>query len=201
MNTRGRILNLLNRQPCTVQELAATLGISRNSTHLQISRLEAGGLVVKGEQRRVASGAGKPAFEYRLAQGAEDAYSAAHKPVLDALLQTIATQLPAAGSKALLRGAGQQMAVDANLQASGTPEADLQKALTVVNSLGAMAEISRFDSNLCVTSHSCPIASMVHSQPDSCELVAQFFAHATGRPVQSKCQRKAGLICRFVVKT
>ncbi len=199
MNTRSLILNLLNRQPCTVNELATELNLSRNSTHLQILRLEAEGRVVKGG-RRSGQGAGKPAYEYRIAAGAEDSFSGAHKPVLEALLNAITAELPAQSRVSLLQKAGEQMAIDADLQPAGETEKDLRKAVDVVNSLGAMAELKRSGSTLSVTSHSCPIASIVHAQPDSCALVARFFSQATGKPVESRCKRDSSLVCRFTLE-
>ncbi len=198
MNTRSLILNLLNRRPRTINELAGELQISRNSTHLQVVRLEAEGRVVKGS-RRSGQGVGKPAYEYRIAAGAEDSYSGAHKPVLDALLNVLSTELPGESRVSLLQKTGEQMAIDASLQPVGEPERDLQNAVEVVNSLGAMAELSQSDSTLSVISHSCPIASMVHAQPDSCALVAQFFSSATGKLVVSKCKRDPSLVCRFTL--
>ena len=198
MNTRSLILNLLNRRARTINELATELQISRNSTHLQVTRLEAEGRVVKGE-RRSGQGVGKPAYEYQLAAGAEDSFSGAHKPVLDALLSVISSELPRDNRVSLLRKAGAQMAIDAGLTPVGKPEQDLQNAVGVVNSLGAMAELNRSDTALSVISHSCPIASMVHSQPESCELVAQLFTQATGRTVVSRCKRDPSLICQFTL--
>ena len=199
MNTASLILNLLNRRASTVNELAAELGISRNSTHLQVVRLEAEGRVVKGA-RRSAHGAGKPAQEYCIADGAEDSFSAAHKPVLAALLNAMTRQLSRDRRVALLQAAGAQMAADANLQPSGVAERDLQRAVDVVNSLGAMAELQASDAALSVVSHSCPIGSIVHRQPDSCALVAEFFSQATGRQVVSRCRRDSSLVCRFTLE-
>ena len=198
MNTPSRILNLLNRQPSSTNELAKQLGISRNSTHVHVSKMESDGLVTA--QIRSENVAGKPAKVYSVTPGAEDTYSRAHRPVLDALLSTINDELPPKVKINLLKKTGHAIAESASLTPTGNAEIDLKKAVDVVNELGANAEISSDKNQLYVTSYSCPIGSAVHAQPDTCKLVESFFDHATGKKVTSKCKLDNTLVCRFLVK-
>ena len=93
MNTPQKIINLLNQNPLTVSQLAEVLGISRNSVHLQVTRLEASGTIEKCLER-ISDGAGKPATQYRTAVGGEDTYSTAYKPIVDAMLSAISEDFP-----------------------------------------------------------------------------------------------------------
>jgi len=196
MTTPNKIMNLLNRRAMTVIELAAELGITRNSVHLHITRLEAAGLLERIQPRRT-SNAGKPAYEYRLRAGSEDTYSSAYKPVLESLMQVLALELPLKHRQKLLRQAGQALARNAGLQPVGIIETDLKQAVDAVNTLGAMAEITCEEERMLVTSYSCPVASSVRSEPQTCSLVAAFFAEATGQTVTSKCWHECRLVCQF----
>ena len=175
MTTSNRIINLLNRDSMTVAELATELGITRNSVHLQITRLEAAGLLERLQQRR-SNNAGKPAYEYRTVAGSEDTYSSAYKSVLESLMQVLAVELPIERRQLLLQQAGQLLARNAGLQPAGNIDTDLKHAVDAVNSLGAMAEITDNDNHLIVTSYSCPVATSVRSEPETCSLVAAFFS-------------------------
>ena len=74
MSAVNKITDLLNRQALTIPELAAELGISRNSTHLQVRKLEAAGVLEK-LVLQMSSSAGRPAYQYRTAAGGEDVHS------------------------------------------------------------------------------------------------------------------------------
>ena len=198
MTTSNRITNLLNRRSMTVAELATELGITRNSVHLQITRLEAAGLLERVQQRR-SNNAGKPAYEYRAVAGSEDAYSSAYKSILESLMQVLAVELPIERRQLLLQQAGQLLARNAGLQPVGNIETDLRQAVDAVNSLGAMAEIADNKTCLTVTSYSCPVATSVRSEPETCSLVAAFFSEATGKAVVSKCWHECRLVCQFEV--
>jgi len=169
----------------------------RNSTHVHVSKMESDGLVTG--QLRAENVAGKPAKVYSVTPGAEDTYSRAHRPVLDALLSTITDELPPKVKINLLKKTGHVIAKSANLAPTGKTDIDLKKAVTVVNELGARAEITVDKNQLCVSSYSCPIGSAVHTQPDSCKLVESFFSCATGKKVTSQCRLDDTVVCRFIV--
>ncbi len=195
MSTAQRILNLLNRNDLSVSELAAQLGISRNSVYVQIAKLEAAGAVEK-VRRETANRVGKPAFQYRAAARHEDAYSLAYKPVLSGLVEAIEAQLSEEESGQLLRDAGRYLARASGLAPTSNFDSDLQRALDAVNALGAMAE--RADSEgPAVRCHTCPIATLVHKAPAMCGLVASFFAEATATSVTVRCRRDETVVCGF----
>jgi len=196
MGTTNKITDLLNREPLTIQELATELGISRNSVHLQIRKLEAAGIVEKQEQR-MSNTAGKPAYRYRTTAGNEDVHSLAYKPVLDTLVYTISADLPDAVRLDLFENTGRSLAQANGLQPGSNVRADIQKSVDVVNSLGAMAELSHDGNTNYVSCHSCPLATLVHHEPMTCCLVAAFFAEASGRKVSVDCKREGTVVCGF----
>lgn len=196
MTTPQKIINLLNRKESTISELAAQLNISRNSVHQQISRLEAAGAVEKFHRDQPV-GAGKPAFYYRAAAGHEDEFSLAYKPILSQLIATLCTDLAEQDRIALFENTGRSLARAAGLAPSEDFYADTRKSVDAVNALGAMAELTVEKQHASVSCHSCPVATLVHTDPMVCRLVASFFSAATGRQVAVHCRRQGTVVCGF----
>lgn len=196
MTTPHKITNLLNRKPLTINELAMELGISRNSVHLQVGKLEAAGIIEK-RNRSQSSGAGKPAYYYRTAGGSEDSFSAAYKPVASGLIETISKDLPESERVKLLEKAGRSMARSAELSPTADFYNDIQKSVDAANALGAMAELTAKKKKPYVSCHSCPVASLVHTDPLMCRMVAAFFSEATGKKVSVKCKHDRAVVCGF----
>ena len=199
MDTPQKITDLLNRGSLTVNELATELGISRNSVHLQVSKLEAAGTIEKFRDDNPV-GVGKPAYHYRTVAGGEDAFSTAHKSILDGLIQTISAELPEKERTKLLENAGRAIANGAGLAATDDFASDVTRSIDVVNSLGALAELTQREDQTSVSCHSCPVASLVHKDPLVCRLVAAFFSEATGKEVKVECRREDTVVCGFLFK-
>ncbi len=198
MGTPKKIVDLLNRKAWTVNEIAKELSISRNAAHLQISKLEAMGIVEKNTQRP-PKGAGKPAHEFRTVAGYEDAFSTAYRPLIDVLIQTMANNLSTNERLNLFEKTGRALAKNAGLQPSHDVLKDIQNAIIKVNSLGAMAELNCENDENYISCHSCPVATLVHKEPLTCDLVASFFSEATGNKVTVKCNRDKTVVCGFLV--
>ena len=196
--TQLKITDLLNREDLTVSELAGKLGISRNSVHLQISKLEAAGVLEKYHADQ--QGVGKPAYRYRVVGGKEDSFSSAYKSVLGSLVQIISDTLPETERVKILENAGRLLATESGLAPTGNLKTDTQLALAKVNQLGTMAELEPNKKHLQVRCHSCPVASIVHKDPLVCNLVAAFFSQATGQTAKVQCQHDRTVVCGFTLE-
>ena len=196
MSTDQRILNLLNREDLSVSELAARLGVSRNSAYVQISKLESAGAVVK-VRRETARRVGKPASRYRTAARHEDTFSTAYKPVLSSLVHAIGDRLSEEDRVCLLRDTGRRLARADGLAPTSDFDADLRRALDAVNELGAMAERVDSEQTPTIRCHTCPVATLVHKEPSVCSLVASFFSEATATEVTVKCRHEETVVCGF----
>ncbi len=180
----------------TIQELATELGVSRNSAHLQVRKLEAAGIVEK-QELRMSNSAGKPAYQYQTTAGNEDVHSVAYRPVLDVLMQTISADLPPAERLTLLEKTGRSLARASGLQPGSDTTADIRKSVDAVNALGATAELITKGKTHFVSCHSCPVATLVHREPMTCKLVAAFFAEASGKKVSVQCKKNSTVVCGF----
>lgn len=198
MTTRDKILKLLREQPRTITELAEHLNLARNAISVQIDRLTADAIVLKGEIRQSES-AGKPAREYLIAPGTEDQGSSAYQPFVESLLKTLPGHLDQKQRKLLLENVGRNMAKDVGFSNEGKLKQRIEKAIAVVNHLGATAELEEEKSNIVVKNISCPLASAVRSEPCVCDAVAAFFTEATGAKTKADCHYGEKLVCRYVI--
>lgn len=196
-STEQKISNLLNSNELTVEALSQALGLSRNSVHLQVNKLEAAGIVEKFKASATEKSVGKPAWTYRLVAEQEDAFSSAHKTVLRGLIQTLSAKMPDKQRAQLMETAGRNIAKSAGLSPEGNLKKDIEKSVAVVNQLGATAQLSLRKKQFIVSCHSCPIASSVHVDGSMCGLVAAFFSEATGEHVNIECVRERTVVCGF----
>ncbi|MBX5459126.1 MAG: helix-turn-helix domain-containing protein [Thermogemmatispora sp.] len=207
-STRGRIVALLSRQGATVEELAQELGLTDNAVRAHLAALERDGFVVQRGQRRAAQG--KPAYLYELAPAADRLFPRAYLPTLDALLELLTEQLPAAELERLLRTLGQRLAQRwrANDQGGASkPLSRVRWAVAVLNELGALAELEVVMEGLgdCsggqarLRAASCPLAALIPSHPRLCLLVEALLAELTALPVRTCCRCAERPQCCFEI--
>src|SRR4051812_10394579 len=91
--TRVRVLALLREGSWTVDDLADRLDLTDNAVRFHLSALEREGSVIKQGLRRGPS-AGQPATLYSLSAEAEESFSRAYAPVLNACLAELHDILP-----------------------------------------------------------------------------------------------------------
>ena len=198
LSTRRQILDLISRRPQTVAELSTQLNVTRNAIVVQIQQLEADGLVRRGKRQRTG-GAGKPGYEYEIVPGTEDRLSRAYRPLFEQLVAVLGRRLPETVMAEIMEEAGRELARGVKLSNSGDPRARLQRAVEIVNNLGACAEVVDDDTGtLVVENRRCPFASAVRRESCVCVAAASFFREITGLPFEQNCERGDNLRCRYV---
>lgn len=199
MTTKKAILAALRREHLSVADLCKHLGVTRNAINVQIKQLEAEGLVRAVPVRRQGR-LGKPTAVYEAAPHSEDVASNAYQPFLASLVQVVDGRLGHEALSELLEHAGRQMARQAGLSNPESFEAGLQAAMAAADALGATTEAVWYEGNVMVRNYSCPVGTMVRSEPCVCRAFAAFFAEATGCPVSEHCLRDERLICQYLIE-
>ena len=195
--TRKEIFSRIQRAASTVEQLSTALGITPAAVRSQLSHLEREGLVVRGELLR--KGAGQPAIVYRVADGAEDVFSTAYKPLLVNLVDCLSDTLSEKQLGELMREAGRRVA-NAEPSFGRTLQQRIDTTVLKLEGLGASIDIEHVDCDIKITSYACPLASAVHCRPEVCKAVRAFISEATACPVREQCQRdKTPLVCEFVL--
>jgi predicted ArsR family transcriptional regulator len=194
---KGRLISILRRGRRTVDELAASTGVTDNAVRAQLQLLEGAG-VVRVAGTRQGEGPGKPATLYEIAPNAEATLSSAYAPVLAALVDAIAERLGHAALRDLMREAGQRL--ESSPRAKGSLESRVEAAAALLTELGAEVEVQRRSDGWRIQGYACPLSVAVRAQSDSCRVVEELVRNVTGGSVTECCDRTEGARCRFDVR-
>ena len=196
--TRGRVLALLRRSARTVEDLAASLGLTDNAVRSHLTALERDGLV-RAEGVRRAPTAGKPPTVYELHPDAEVLLSQAYAPALRAVVDALLAELPSNQSDAILRRVGHDLASQLGGRASGDRDARVRAAAAVLQGLGADVDVIEVDGALRIQGAGCPLSSAVQAQPRVCLAVETLVADVCGESARSCCDHGSRPRCCFAI--
>lgn len=197
--TRGRVVALLRRGPRTVEELAQALELTDNGIRSHLSTLERDGLVRQSGVRR-SQGAGKPATLYEINPEAEPLFSRAYAPVLGALVDELAEQLPPERSEELMRAVGRRLAAAVGRAPAGDLSVRVAAAAALLNSLGGAAEVERRDGVLMIRGcGGCPLSAATARRPELCQAIETLLSEYIGASVTECCDRGERPRCHFEV--
>ena len=193
-STRGRIVALLRRTPMTVDQLAQALDLTDNAVRAQLAGLERDGIV---QPEGIRKGTSKPSVAYALTPDVEPLLSRAYRPLLDALLSTLAERLPDREQAAMLRATGRALGRRVAVPRSDLA-ARLHAAAAVLNDLGGLAAAERGEDGWAIRSEGCPVSGLVRQHPRVCKAVEAMVAELVGETVREHCDRSGDRPrCRF----
>lgn len=193
--TRERIIELLLKGQRTVEELAGTLGITRNAVRSQIALLQREGIVeVKGEMK----GSRRPAAVFGIHAGADVGSSQAYQVVLSQLVKVLSDGLPSRQLESIMKRVGQGLAATVP-HPIGNARERIAGALNVLKSLGSRADVSEGDGKYVITGNGCPISKAVSVDVRSCLVMESFLSTLTGLPVTESCNHGNRPSCRFEI--
>ena len=193
-STRGQIVTLLRRAPCTVEELAGKLNLTDNAVRAHLATLERDGLVRQSGLRR---GPRKPHFTYVLTEEADRLFPKAYDALLNQLIAVLKTRLEPAEIEAVLREVGRALAADAAPADNASLESRVQTALKVLEAIGGAAAVEQQGDKMVIVSGGCPLAAAVAVHPEVCRLAETLVAEIVEVPVEEKCDRTGRPKCRF----
>ena len=196
-STRGQIVLLLRRGARTVDELAASLGLTDNAVRNHLSSLERDGLVRQDGVRR-GGGAGKPAVVYELHPDTAPLLSRAYPPVLSAVLDVLVEELTPARTDAVMHEVGRRLARQVGGRAAGDLDARIRAAAGVLEALGGDVEVVRDpDGRPQIRGAGCPLSAAVCHRPEVCQAVATLVSEVAGAPAFSCCEHGPRPRCCF----
>lgn len=194
-STRGRIIAYLRRDTRTVEEMASELGLTDNAVRAHLATLERDGLVHQSGVRR-GGGVGKPAYSYELTDDARRLFPKPYAEVLSDMLAALDDQMPPGAVEELLRRVGRRIASD-HPAGHGDRRARLATASEALNQLGGLTEVEESDGRPAIQGFDCPLAALVPSHPEVCQLAESLVSEVAGMPVHECCQKGGAPRCRF----
>jgi len=198
--TRGRIVAAIRRGARTVEEIARSLGLTDNAVRAHLSTLERDGLVRADGVRR-GPGAGKPATLYEVRREAEPLFSRAYAPLLGALLEELAEQLPPERRVELMRAVGRRLAAGFSRSGNEPLEARVRAGVVLLNSLGGDAQAEQADEKLVIRGCGCPLSAATSRRPEVCNAVEALLTEVIGTPIRACCAHGDRPRCCFDVLT
>lgn len=194
--TRNRLIALIRRGPRSVEELAASLGLTDNAVRAQLATLERDDVVRPLGVRRDGT-VGKPATIYGVAPDTSALFSSAYAPVLVALLAELGERMAPRQVEALLRRTGRRLA--ASLPQRATFDERVRSSAAFLASAGADAELVQTSDGYEIRGHGCVLAEAVVECPGTCAVLEQLLRETTGGAVREHCDRTSQPSCRFSI--
>lgn len=194
--TRNRVIALLRRGRHSVEELAASLGLTDNAVRAHLAALEREGVVRSVGVRRDGT-VGKPATLYGIAPDTSAIFSRAYSPVLAALLAELAERMTPRQVEALLRRTARRLTK--SFPARATFDERVRASAVFLAGLGADADVVRTNDGYEIRGHGCVLADAVVNCPATCTMLEQLLAESTGGTVKERCDRTDQPSCRFSI--
>lgn len=200
-STREHVLeHLLNRQRCTINELAEAVNINPISVRHHITKLEAEGLVDSEEERH---GVGRPRRVYFLTHAGMEIFPSRYLSLSSRLLEQIKDYLPVETTAKLL----EQMATD--LTEDYVAEIDLQ-ALTfeervelakqMLNNEGFTVEVEQHGKEYHIKELSCPYYHVGQEHHEVCNIDKTIISQVLSLPPErTRCILDGDAHCTYVV--
>lgn len=192
--TAGRIVELLRRGPMTIDELAASLSLTRTAVRAQLATLLHDGTV---EQRGLRRGASKPARLYAVTADAELLFSRAYVPILARLLDVLAGRMARTELDRVMREVGRR-ALSGRPLPRGSLRERAEAACVLLHELGGLTEIvEESPGHLLIRSHGCPLAAATAEHPEACSALESLLGEFAGVPVSKCCDEYERARCCF----
>ena len=193
---RGRLIALIRRGVDTVEALAGELEVTDNAVRAQLAILEREGLVERSGVRHGGK-VGKPATVYAVAAAADPVLSAAHRPVLQALVSVLKDRLPGPTRTAVLREVGRRLAAAPRRKGAST-DAGVRSAANILRQLGAEVRIEKTPEGTVLRGFACPLADVVSEDPQVCNALEELVSTVAGAPARQCCDHGERPRCRFL---
>jgi predicted ArsR family transcriptional regulator len=193
--TRRRIVDLLRRSSLTANELAAKCGLTHNAVRGHLTALQRDGLVREGGLRRSGT---RPAVVYELVPRADSLFSKAYIPFVAQLLRVLGERMSQEELDALMQTVGERLSAEwPRLQ--GSLARRVEAASVLLEDLGALTDIEKWDGGFIVRGYGCLLGEAVHGRPEVCRAVESLLAHLIDAPVKECCERGEHPRCCFEI--
>ncbi len=200
-DTRERILRLLlERQRCTVNELAAAVGINPISVRHHINKLEAEGLIAWEDERH---GIGRPRRVYYLTEAGLEKFPSRYVQLTVRLLQQLKSTLPQETVARLFRNMAQELASELT-SGLDLENLDLPQRLELVTRLlereGFTVEWEDDGERFILREKTCPYYRIGQAHPEVCIMDETLIASILDVPAEKvECILDGDSVCTYAI--
>ena len=202
--TRQRILQtLLQRQRCTINELAEAVGITPISVRHHISKMEAAGLIASEDEHH---GVGRPRRVYHLTEAGLEKFPSQYVRLTIQLLKQLKATLPPQTVANLFTEMAREMAERLVAEADEKPmtlEERLEFITSLLNREGFLVSWEEDGERFVIQESVCPYYHVGREHPEVCILDKTIIATVLEVPPESikheRCIFNGDKQCRFVI--
>ena len=196
---KDQLFEILSREKKSIAELTDMFGVTRNTVVVHLRQLEASGLVERVAAPRTGN-VGKPTMLYRATSGSEDRNSKAYPTFAEMQAKGLASVMSEKQRVKFYKQIGADKAKNVQVPDDLDFKARIILAQDFANDLGAALTIDETEDTFVLSSFTCPVATVVRTEPCACHALAEIFERLTGHSTKQCCQRGDKLVCRFEIE-
>ncbi|MEK6221198.1 MAG: winged helix-turn-helix transcriptional regulator [Chloroflexota bacterium] len=201
MTTRDKILEILiNKQRCSINEIAMEVGINPISVRHHITRLEANGTVASDEERH---GVGRPRRIYFLTSKGMELFPSRYLNLSTRLLGQLKKEVPQLKLEKLLRDMAKDMAKELVPQ-ERLQDLEFDERLILLERIltneGFTVEIEKSPNSVVINETSCPYIHVGQEHHEVCVMDETLINNILGTKVkQINCMLDGDVHCTYEV--
>ena len=191
--SRDRILDLLlkSEEPMSVQELSASLGISRNAAHQHVIALMREGLIERAAAIRTK---GRPSQGYRLSSAGGATFPRQYALLAKEFLAELSRHLK--GDE--LRGAMERIGQTLAGKISSNGHVPVARIAEVMAEIGYESRAVEEPDGQGIEAHNCVFHDLAFADPTICEVDLALLRALSGQRVEHRrCMARGERSCRF----
>lgn len=198
-STREHVLRiLLQRESCSINELAEAVGINPISVRHHLTRLQAEGLV---EAKEVRHGVGRPKLVYSLTTAGREQFPTRYIQLTLRLLGQLKETMPAPLVRSLFTQMAKDLASDYQHEMEGlSTEERLKMIQELLRAEGFAVELEVQDNFYRIREVNCPYFHVGQSHPEVCTLDQTLISTLLDIPAQKiQCMLDGDNYCVYLV--
>jgi predicted ArsR family transcriptional regulator len=198
-STRERVLQtLLEREQCTINDLAEAVDINPISVRHHISKLEAESLVTSAEERH---GVGRPRRIYFLTEKGREKFPTRYLRLTLRLLEQLKETMPQAMVNQLFTQMAQELASEYQNELEGLSiEERLDMIKELLTSEGFMVEWEQKGDSYHIRETNCPYYHVGQNHPEVCSVDQTLISTILSIPAEkTKCMLDGDMHCTYVI--
>ncbi len=193
------VIRLLQRRgSASIKEIEAELGVTTTAVRLQLSNLQAEGLV---SARLVREGVGRPHYEYFLTEKARSIFACYCDELALSLYEELLADVGVAKVRELLRRVRDRLAARYAGQVQGTVlDQRVERLVSVLGEKGILTDVEPHPDGFILKEYNCPYHDLAQDHREICEMEQEMMARLLDADVSLvQCMMDGHAGCQFNV--
>jgi DeoR family suf operon transcriptional repressor len=189
---------LQKRGSASIKEIEAALGVTTTAVRLQLSNLQAEGLVAA---RIVREGVGRPHYEYHLTEKARGLFACYCDELALSLYEELLSEVGAAKVKELLGRVRNRLVLKYRGQVQGALlDQRITQLADLLDQKGILTDVEVYDDGFILREYTCPYHDLALEHREICEMEREVIAHVLDANVSlTRCMVDGHVGCQFNV--